>query len=364
MMSETIDQATMPRGDAATRIIDAAVYPQMQTGNDLRNYMEEPWRRRPFPGPERYYYPALGGEFLPSSEHSTSTNPTHVADHLFATHGVSKVVLIPTTRGLLPDIDVGTAICSAVNRWLSETWLDQDNRHDRFAGIIRVNPSDPVEAVAEIERWANHPHMVAICVPMQAHAPYGQRQYFPIWQAADAHGLPIVVKLDGGSGVDFWPTAVGPLHHFIEYSTLAPINYAYHLISFIAEGTFERLPNLRIMFADGGHDMAAALVWRMDKIWRPTRTETPWMVQSPGDYLRKHVRFCTRKLEGPPISDQSPLGAPASWHTLNSTKDLLLYASSYPYHDCLAPNEALLAMEDDVATAVAYGNAEALFFRQ
>ncbi len=81
-----------------------------------------------------------------------------------------------------------------------------------------------------------------------------------IWEAAAAHGLPVMVKLDGGSGVDFAPTAVGYPHHFIEYSVLAPINFAYHLISMISEGVFERLPDLRVVFADGGHDMLGPLV--------------------------------------------------------------------------------------------------------
>lgn len=341
----------------STDFIDCAVHPQVPQADDLRKYMDEPWHTRPFPGPQRYYYPALQGEYLKDVEQGAlaGSDPALASERVFGDGRVSKAILLPLTRGLLPDVDVGSAICRGTNRWLAETWLDKDNDHGRFYAAIRINPSDPAGSVGEIEQWAAHDRFVAVGVPLQSTAPYGQRQYFPIWEAAAAHGLPIMVKLEGGSGIDYWPTAVGFPNHYIEYMALAPLNYSYHLVSLIAEGVFSRLPEVRFVFSDGGHDLLGPFVWRMDKNWLPTRNETPWVTEKPSDYVARHVRFCTRKNEG-------PAGVPPEkWLALSGAKDLLIYGSGYPFHYTLDPDAAVAGMSDECRRAVSSGNAEAFF---
>lgn len=352
-------QAGVPAGGNGTaQIIDCAVHPQVRHPEELREYMREPWRSRPFPRPERYFFPAPAGDYHPDAETDglPGSDPDLAARRLFNEGGVDRAILVPLTRGLLPDVDLGSAICRATNDWLAATWLGKHNSDGRFYGSIRVNPLDPERAVEEIERWADDPRMVQVAVPMQALHPYGQRQYFSIWQAAARHSLPIAVQLDGGSGVDFWPTAVGYPHHYIEYSALAPVNFAYHLASLVAEGVFDRLPDLRFVFADGGHDMLAPLMWRFDKNWRSTRSETPWTQHLPTSYLRQHVRFCTRPNEGP----QDP-AALAEWLRIGDGTGLLLFASKYPFWDFQDPQSAFAGIDEAMRRPIMAGNASALY---
>ena len=112
--------------------------------------------------------------------------------------GCSAVVLLPLTRGLHPNVNLATAICAATNAWLADRYLATD---PRLYGTIRVEPRDPIAAVAEIERWAGHPQIVQVGVPTQSLSPYGSPAYLPIWRDAAARGLPIAVHTDGGSGV-------------------------------------------------------------------------------------------------------------------------------------------------------------------
>ena len=49
-------------------IVDAAAHPVVRHGDELREYMPEPWRSRPFPGPERYQYAAPDGEYAERPE--------------------------------------------------------------------------------------------------------------------------------------------------------------------------------------------------------------------------------------------------------------------------------------------------------
>jgi predicted TIM-barrel fold metal-dependent hydrolase len=310
-------------------VIDTLVHPFPRTSGALRDYMPQPWRERPFPEPHRYLFPAPTGDppygewredarpdgALPACE------PAIVHRHLDAI-GAERAILLPLTRGLLADVDMGNVICRATNDWLAASWLDDE----RFAGSIRVNPRDPAAAIAEVERWAGDPRMVQVAIPLEAHQPYGQRHYFPLWEAIAELGLPVAVRADGGSGADFHTTPNGYPHQFAEFAVLYPLNYMYHLSSQIAEGVFERLPDLRFVFTDGGHDVLIPLLWRMDMDWPISKIETPWLRRLPTDYLGAHVRFVTSRLEGP-----IDAAVAAAWVELSDATTLLLFGSRFPH---------------------------------
>lgn len=319
-------------------VIDAAIHPMVHDNDELRQYLKPSFRDRLLPTVHRYYYPAPEGEWLPESwgphDELPCSDPDLLARHLFQEGEVKYAILLPLTRGMLRDIDLGSAVCSATNDWLAETWLGRWNSHGRFWGTIRVNPRDPEGAVAEIERWAGHPKMIQVGVPLEAHQPYGQRIYSPIWETAARHNLPIAVHADGGTGVDLLPTASGYPRHHIEYISLMPLNYFYHLSSLIAEGVFDRLPDLKFVFADGGSDLLMPLMWRLEMEWRMTRRETPWTKQIPGAYLASHVRFCASRLEGPTDGGSFP-----EWLEVIHARELLLFATNYPHWSFVRPGD-------------------------
>ena len=67
---------------------------------------------------------------------------------------------------------------------------------------ILVAPTDPAQAVAEINRLGGRPDTVAVHIPLNTARPFGNRFHDPIWEACAEHGLPVVSHI-GGSG----PTA-------------------------------------------------------------------------------------------------------------------------------------------------------------
>lgn len=342
-------------------IVDALVHPKSSGRDELREYMDEPFRHRPFPPAERYFYPNPLGEATSAPASSLlATDPARTRDELSLggsdAGGPRHAILLPLTHGLLPDVDLGNAVCAATNEWLAAKWLAGPAEKSCFYGSIRVNPLDPVGAVQEIEKWAQHPLMVQVGVPMESLHPYGQRMFHDIWRAADRHGLPVAIHSDGGSGVDFAPTLTGYVHHFVEREALYPINYAFHLASFIAEGVFERLPGLRIIFADGGLDMLKPLIWRLNKDWRSTKSDTPWVSRQPEDYLREHVRFCTHLCEHPPPGEGS-----ARWAELADYASLLMYGSGYPMWNYFSVGEATEVLPSGLWETISYTNAAALY---
>ncbi len=340
--------------------VDVAVHPFVTHPDELREYMKEPWRSRTLPNPvNRGLYIPPFPQFPP--EHLSPTglpasDPARVRAELIDRREMSRIVLLPLGRGLLPDTRHEVAIAAATNDWLAARWLDHGNADGRVKGSIRVCPRAPREAVREIERWAGHPHFVQVAVPLEAHQPYGVEVYFPIWDAAARHGLPVAVHSEGNSsGVELAPTPVGFPTHFTEGFAITPSNGMFPLASLICEGVFERLDGLRFVFADGGFDVCSTLLWRLDKDWKATRSEIPWTLRKPSDYLTDHVRFVLTRWDGPSETGLKDLAG--VW----DGSDLLLYGSNFPYWDDLPVDQAADRIPADWRSRVLGANAADLY---
>ena len=340
------------------RVIDSSVHPFFRTNAELRDYINPSFRTRGIPDVELPWYQAPGGDYhesLYNGEYPGS-NPEVVSKHLLGEGGSEFVILNPLTRGNLPDRLLNSAICAATNDWLAKRWLDEGNKHGRFRGTIRVNPEDPAGAIKEINKWADHPHMVQIGVPLQSREPYGKPQFVPIWQAAADRNLPVAVHLTGGAGIEYAPTPAGHTRTYPNYAAYVPLNYFYHLANIIIEGLFEQIPNLVFVFADGGLDILTPLIWRLDTFWRAFRDQTPWVTRMPTEYLKGHVRFCSSKLEGP----VDPAMA-TEWFEQIGKEDLLMFASNYPHWSWAKPDDLPAGISDDQRAKILWKNASELY---
>jgi uncharacterized protein len=336
--------------------IDSSVQPFFQSDQELRAYLPEAFKSRGMPDIESVWYQAPGGDYHPDlyGDGNPGSNVTKTIADVFADDQVDIAVLNPLTRGNIPDFILNSEICAATNRWLAETWLTAD---DRLRGTIRVNPEDVEGAVAEIERWADDERMVQVGVPLQSREPYGKPQFRPIWEVAAARGLPVAVRINGGAGIDFPPTLAGHARTYPHYISCAPLNFFIHLANLIIEGCFDRISGLQFIFADGGADAVAPLMWRLDSQWTPLRDQTPWVEKRPSEYLRDHVRFCTRKWEGP----GEALGA--EWLNGTETEDLLMYASNYPFWYWRPLGVSVDGLTSEQREKVAGGNAANTYTR-
>ena len=339
-------------------VIDASVQVRPTT-DELRGYLPEVWRERRLPPGERYYYPNPVGDYVRESYGANGipgSDPELVTRHLFETLGVSRAVLLPRTLGLLPDVTLLSAICSATNDWLADRWLSRDDPSHRFLGTIRIAPGDAEGAVAEIDRWADHPGFVQIGIPLQSLALYGAPQFRSIWESAAAHGLPVALLADKETGVELAPTTAGWFRHFTAFAAYEPMTIMNHMTSFMVNGVLDELSDLRLVFADGGYDLCAPLIWRLDKDYRPMRADMPWMKRPPSAYIAEQIRFIARRLEGP--EDDATL---AEWLEMAGAEHTLVYGSSYPSWDLLRPDAAFATVDAAVRGRILNGNAAGLY---
>lgn len=350
---------TLPDGSSSP-VIDASVHIFFQGNAELRSWLREPYSARGYPDVEMDWYGAPGGEFAPGTILSEGgypgSEPDAVGRVLFDERAADIAILHPMTRGIMPDRHLGTAIASAHNDMMISRWLDSGTYADRYRGTLRVNPDDISGAIREIERWGSHPRIVQIGIPMQSRELYGKPQFWPLWEAAAAAGLPVAVHIESGSGVAYPPTPSGHPRTYEQYLGFMAMNYLYHQMNMIAEGVFERFTDLRFVWADGAADMLTPMMWRMDTFGRPHLEQTPWAPRMPSDYLPGSIYFVQGRLDGP--GDVEFAG---EWLEFTGKNDMVMFGSSYPDWQLDDPARLPSALSPAQREKLLWRNAAALY---
>ena len=244
--------------------------------------------------------------------------------------------------------DFALSLSTAINDWQVDAFL---NRESRLRASLVVPGQNPILAAREIDRIGCHPGYVQVVLPVRSHTLYGKRHFDPLYEAAVRNDLVVGIHYGGASGHP--PTPTGwPLTFLEEYSGM-PQLFQSQLISLITEGTFNRHPDLRISFIEGGFTWMPSFMWRMDKEWKGLRHELPWLTESPSAYIHRHIRLTTQ-----------PADAPASARQFRQiidqmdSEDLLMFATDYPHHHFDAPETAFpVGLEDSLMRKILYENA-------
>lgn len=347
--------------EVAVKVIDADVHPVPRSDDELRAYLSEPWRSLPsqlFSSlAHALYLPPGGGMRRDSTAPDGSpacSDPVFTEQQLFEGAGVDYAILIFQARDH-SSVEFEAALCSAANRWLSETWLTDYNKHHRHYGSICVASGRPDLAVKEIQRWADHPHFVQVRMNGHSAAPYGDPMFHPIYEAASSHNLPVAVHFSMGTG-DALLTPVGFVSYYFEFHSFYPMAYSSHLVSLIAEGVFDKYPALRFVFVEGGFSWVLPLMWSLEKHWNLFKAELPNAKKVPSDYLHDHIRFTTQPIEEP--SRRKDLLKTLEWA---GGERLLLFSSDYPHWDYDHPAQTLRRLRKSARTRIFRDNALELY---
>jgi len=321
-----------------TGIIDCDVHVAPTSNEVIKSYMRQPfrdafrfWGRGVFDNPFTIVRP----DAIPPSGGPIGSDPDFLRKQLIEPYNIAYAILNPWIYAdYYADPDLKAEICSAYNTWLDETWLSKHNHDGVFKASIVVSHQDPSLAVKEIEKWAGHPNFVQVLFDAGAKAPFGQRHYWPIYEACERHGLPVAYHpgSDGlGSNTPFTP---GFPTRFVEWVTLLACEFQAHLVSLLTEGVFQKFPGLRIVSLEGGSTWLPGIIWRLDAHYKCFRFEVPWLKKLPSLYLRDHVRFGSQPIHRPDNDE----------HFLNlleamDAENLMMFSSDYPHYDTDVPTE-------------------------
>lgn len=208
--------------------------------------------------------------------------------------GLRRAVLY-TTGGLavgkIINGDFAIAACRAYNDWLHEAYIQ---RSDRFQGMGLIPMQEPEEAVKELRRMVEELGLTGAMIPttgLKGHI--GGKEYWPIYEEASRLGCSLA--LHGGAheglGMDYLvPYApINGLGH--------PVSLMICLASIVFNGIFDKYPDVRIGFMEGGVSWFQTCIERFDRGWDTHVQYDPrkeFIQLRPGEqvseYIIRHVK--------------------------------------------------------------------------
>ncbi len=346
--------------DKRNRLIDCDVHPIPRNVQEIYPYLPKRWHKdyimlgRPF-----YNHPnhVLRLDAVTPDGNIPGSDPSFVREHLLNEYGIDYAVLLPLAYvNMHPNPYMAADLASAYNQWLVDVWLDGCNHDGRYKGSITVAPQNPKAAVKEIEKWAEHPHMVQVMMDSGADTNFGHMQYHAIYEACAHYGLPIALHPTGEALGISRPASSGYPTTYMEWSVGLTFSVQAHLVSFITEGVFDRFPNLKLVLVEGGSAWLPSLMWRMDNSWKGLRDEVPWLKKRPSEYVKEHVRITSQPLE----STDHPEHLLYNLEMMDA-KNILMFASDYPHWDFDSPTRTFPKMPAEMKQRIFYDNAKKLY---
>jgi uncharacterized protein len=216
--------------------------------------------------------------------------------------------------------DWAIALAQSVNDWIIKYWLERDSR---LRASIVIPARDPLAAAREIDRVGSHPGFVQVMLPVRSERLYGQRIFWPIYEAIVRNNL--VAGIHWGGTSEDAPSPTGYAAWYAEEYAAETQVFASQLTSLIVEGVFQKFPSLRVSMLEGGFAWVPTWGWNMNQKWKALRREIPWVNRSPMDIIRDHFRFSIAPMDlGPP----SHMAKIIEWL---GTEDILMFATDYPH---------------------------------
>lgn len=349
-------------------VVDTDVHPMPVSAEVLKAYAPPQWVDRIWPSgnavtpiphfydtPDAYRTSSLRVDAKPPRGGFAGSDPEYAAQQLLSDAGVSVAVLEPMCDHQLPDAE--HILKSTYNDWLADIWLNQNNSHGRWRGAISVSAQTPVESAREVERWSGHPYMCEVLMTPQTRGiPFGNCHFDPLYAAASRAGLPVATHLMGQTPFELIPMfPVGNPAHWHDFFASWPLLYVSHLMSLVFDGAFDRHPDLRVVFVEGGFTWAMPVMDRMDRIWEQRRADLPYVRRRPSDYVREHVRFTTQPLEEVEVSTY------LEYLEMMDIAENIMFSTDYPHWSYDSPTWAVNRFPADQRDRIMWGNASELY---
>ena len=212
--------------------------------------------------------------------------------------GIKWTVLYPTAGlavGRIMAEDWAVVACRAYNNWLYERFL---NRTPRLRGMALIPFQNVEAAVVELRRAVKELGMLGGMLPSNGEAiqgHLGNKIYWPLYDEAEKLGCSLAVH-------------VGCLHHIglDSFSTYYPAHALGHPFSLmiqaaglLAHGVFERFPQLRVAFLEGGATWVSFMMDRLDRSYHDGHIQLdfdgrllggPKQGQKASDYFKGQLR--------------------------------------------------------------------------
>jgi predicted TIM-barrel fold metal-dependent hydrolase len=255
---------------------------------------------------------------------------------------------------LLPQAEYASALARAYNEWIVSEWADPANG---LLACITAAPQAPLDAAAEIEKYADHPGVVGVYLPSAGVDPlWGHRMYDPIYHAAEEASLPVLLH----GAVVVHPVFPCQLQGFDTYLARHTFGHTLgmmaNLVSMVTTGVPVRFPRLKIAFAEAGLSWVPFIMMRLDKEYSLRRRDLPFLTDRPSKYVRD-MYFVTQ-----PIEEPENLRKVEDIIRLFDGDDIIMFASDWPHPDFDHPSTFAKMVRSDELREKIFGLNALKFF--
>ena len=199
--------------------------------------------------------------------------------------GIESSVLYPTaglSYGQVHFPEWAAAYAQAYNDWFAEKYIKVS---DRFKGVALIPVQDVKAAVKELRRAVKDLGMVCAMLPsngLDRH--YGSDEFNPLYEEAEK--LDCALAVHGGCYGDlgFNSFKVFPATRALGM----PFPLAIHMTGMMSEGVFDRFPELRVGFLEGG---TAWIPLVLDRLNREVEYGGLQLKKDPIEYFRSGKVF-------------------------------------------------------------------------
>lgn len=312
------------------RVVDCDMHPEVPDTESLAPFMDGHWQdimlQRDMVDFRTYNYPpkapiSARPDWRPVGGGKAAVSIDAVRRELLDPFGID-IAICNSLFGvqMLQTEDLGTVLARAHNNYVAKTWLDQE---ERLRASILIATQNPHAAAEEIERLAADRRFVQVTMLVSQELPLGKKHFWPIYAAAERHGLPVCVH--AGSLFRYPLTPAGSTSFYFEDYASQAFACQAQLVSLVAEGVFIKFPGLRVVFAESGVSWLSGLCTRFDKFWHGLRLDIPWIKVLPSEIVRQHVRMTLQPLDCPDASTLERLLEHVG------SEDFLLFSTDYPH---------------------------------
>jgi predicted TIM-barrel fold metal-dependent hydrolase len=277
-----------------------------------------------------------GGEYGDGMVHAKVDDPDQKRE-LMREFDIDYTVLTPGKILNLASVNhdqTAVALADAYNNWVVDTFLDAGE--DGFNATLLVPHQAPDKAAEAIDRHADKDGIVGVQLPGSGLVPpAGHRQYEPIYEAAQDHGLPVVTHSGNSGAWGAFPVQRYWSETFLEdHAFTFPVESMWHLNSLVCRGVPERYPDLEFVFQEGGVEWVPWLMWRLDDHYLQNSQDVPILTRLPSEYIKDNFYFTTQPLGH--TDNQQHLG----WALdMAGGDDTVLFATDHPHPDFDPPSE-------------------------
>jgi predicted TIM-barrel fold metal-dependent hydrolase len=288
-------------------------------------------------------YPAHGmitGTTLGKVEPRSTTTPDEIRE------GMEKMkadmaLLTPGLHLYLNHIhhdQFAVAFMQAYNEWIQADILGQTSEDDgMYPGVI-VSSHRPNKSAEEIEKYAAEDRIKFVSFPGGGVFPsLGDQRYWPIYEAAEKHDLPVLIHNAAGDMMFHFPRQYQAFSRFSEVHACAhPFVHMTNLASLVIQGVPERFPDLNFVMQEAGLGWIPYFMRRLDHEYSALTEDAPMLEKLPSEYILDQFFFTSHPVEG--TSD--PVYVCDVIKHFDGANNLL-FASDYPHFDFDEPGHLI-----------------------